>query len=173
MKPSVIISLLAFFVAFGGALATQASAAPPIVVTGHGAMQNPYTACPAGLVVPFTLAAEGSGSISDQSARGFMSVDTVDQDNCNPVTISARVDCLLVVGNEAIAFGLVTRISRFVPLLNAFYIVVQDNGATGDLGQVVPAFFGDPLPTNCSQADLSDLFNFGVFPFVSGDATIH
>ena len=172
MKPSAIISLLAFFIAFGGALVTQASAAPPAVLTGHGAMQNPYSNCAAGLVVPFTLAAEGSGSTLDQSAHGFMSVDTVDQDNCNPVTVSARVDCLLVVGNEAIAFGPITRISRFVPLSNAFYIVVQDNGATGDLGQVVPAFF-DPLPTNCSQADLSDLFNFSVFQFVSGDTTIH
>jgi hypothetical protein len=158
-------------------------AAPPIAsaagataaVVGSGAIRNnniPFF-CGLSSAEPFTLTAQGS--VSDQTATGSMSADSVDLQTCTPFHIEAEVTCLLVTGNEAVAFGPVTILSPARPPgsfdFNFFVIVIRDNGSTGDDGVLVYSSIQFP-PTSCALAFLAGYLPFLGSPLVSGDVTI-
>ena len=158
-------------------------AAPPIAsaagataaVDGSGAIRNnniPFF-CGLSSAEPFTLAAQGS--IIDETAAGSMSADSVDLQTCTPFHVEAEVTCLLVTGNEAVAFGPVTSLSPARPPgsfdFNFFTIVIRDNGSTGDDGVLVYSFLQFP-PTSCALASLAEYLPFLGYPLVSGDVTI-
>jgi hypothetical protein len=103
-----------------------------------------------------------------------MTASTFDFATCTPIQVEARADCLLVVGHKAVVFGPVTSVSPTPPgsfVFNFFAIVVQDNAATGDIGNIVPVFISIP-PTSCSQVSLNQFFPFLGYPFASGGVTV-
>jgi hypothetical protein len=173
MKPLTIL-VVCVGLALTAALGANASTPTTSRVLGHVAITNPNIPvfCPSqSSAQPFTLKAEGS--TFHQTAQGSMTADTVDFGSCTPITVTADVTCLLVVGHKAVAFGPVTSISAPTSFFfNFLAIVVQDNGSTGDIGNIVQVFMS-VAPSNCAEAGLSDFFAFLGYPFASGGVTIN
>ena len=107
----------------------------------------------------------------DLTARGSMSLDTVELGSCKRIKVEARVDCLLVDGSKAVVLGTVLSIvpSPKYPI-NLFAVDLRDNGPTGDKGKLIP--LNIPSPASCAQADLPLYFDFGRWPFASGGVTV-
>jgi hypothetical protein len=175
-RKTSLLTVTALVFALLAASPIASAAGTTVAVDGSGAIRNnniPFF-CGLSPAEPFTLAAKGS--IGDETATGSMSADSVDLQTCTPFHVEAEVTCLMVTGNEAVAFGPVTSLSPARPPgsfdFNFFAIVIRDNGSTGDVGVLVYSFLQFP-PTSCALAFLPGYLPFlGVSPLVSGDVTI-
>ena len=141
-------------------------------VIAAGAVSDPDITlnCPGSSPLqPVSIAAFGVGRVL--TARGSMSLDTVELGSCKRIKVEARVDCLLVEGSKAVVFGKVLSIapSPRYPI-NLFAVELTDNGPTGDTGKLIP--LNIPTPASCAQANLPLYFGFGSWPFASGGVTI-
>jgi hypothetical protein len=141
-------------------------------VMAKGTLSDPNItlSCPSSSPLqPVSIEAFGSGV--DLTARGSMSLDTVELGSCKRIEVDVRVDCLLVDGSKAVVFGKVLSIvpSPSYPI-NLFAVDLRDNGPTGDKGKLIP--LNIPTPASCALANLPLYFGFGSWPFVSGGVTI-
>ena len=177
MKHPIVSFVCAFAIvvlaATGSALAAPGSDVLRLhAVMANGALSDPNITliCPSSSPLqPVSIAAFSSGL--DLSARGSMSLDTVELGSCKRIKVEVRVDCLLVHGSKAVIFGKVLSVvpSPKYPI-NLFAVDLRDNGPTGDKGKLIP--LNIPTPASCAQANLPLYFGFGSWPFASGGVSV-
>jgi hypothetical protein len=164
---------IVLLVATGSALAAPASDVLRLhAVMANGAISDPDIPlnCPdSSPLEPVSIGAFSSSL--DLTARGSMSLDTVELGSCKRIKVEVRVDCLFVDGSRAVVFGTVLSIvpSPKYPI-SLFAVALHDNGPTGDKGKLIP--LNIPTPASCAQANLPFYFGFGSWPFASGGVTI-